>query len=121
MEEYITQEIYRNTQFFVQSNYLVGACPEQEVCPINIFVEMKESNKDIRVELIMHQIDGAPFYLEKRGLLCYKRNVRNFVKYMKTNRVKWRNRWIFIQCSRYVEVLHSFSLECILCQEVWKK
>ena len=65
MEEYITQEIYRNTQFFVQSNYLVGACPEQEVCPINIFVEMKESNKDLRVELIMHQIDGAPFYLEK--------------------------------------------------------
>ena len=65
MVKFKNETIYRNTQFFIASNYLKGACTDQEVCPINIIVEMKELTEDLRVELIMHQIDGAPFYLEK--------------------------------------------------------
>ena len=55
----------RNRIIYIESNYLKGACIEQEVCTINLIVQMKNYTEDKRVELTIYQIDGVPFYLEK--------------------------------------------------------
>ena len=65
MEQFITDKVYRNRIIYIDSNYLKGACIKQEVCTVNLIIQMKDSTEDKRVELTMYQIDEVPFYLEK--------------------------------------------------------
>jgi len=62
-----SKTIYRNTQLYVKKEDF-KVCPKDEVCTVDVEVEMWNSTRDRRVELTMYQLDGLPFYLEKNIL-----------------------------------------------------
>ena len=63
-----TSTIYRNTQLYVIKDDFEKNCLEDEVCTVDVEVLMWNSTGERKVELIMYQLDGLPFYLEKNVL-----------------------------------------------------
>ena len=60
--------VYRNLQFFINSNDTINFCPIDEICTINIVIKLSETSKPRRVETTVSQINGAPVYLEKNTI-----------------------------------------------------
>ena len=61
-----TQQIYRNSQLYINESDFKGNCPDnEEVCTVIVMVQMLDSPLEKRVEVTMYQMDGLPFYLEK--------------------------------------------------------
>ena len=61
-------EIFRNEQIVVDTDKLKEVCPENEVCPIDVFIELLTYDTYRQLETSIYQIDGAPVYLEKNLL-----------------------------------------------------
>ena len=58
--------IHRNIQLFVYSSELSTHCKyKDEVCTVNVNIELERKNRDRRLETTIYQINGAPIYLEK--------------------------------------------------------
>ena len=58
--------IYRNIQLFVYSSDLSTNCRyKDDVCTVNINIELEKKNRDRRLETTIYQINGSPIYLEK--------------------------------------------------------
>ena len=62
--------IFRNQQIFIYSNELKNRCEKDEVCTVNIFIRLNDTNstKVKRIETTISQVEGAPIYLSKNAL-----------------------------------------------------
>jgi len=62
--------IYRDQQVFILSNDLIQHCEKDEVCTINIFIQLDSNFRKLpkRIETTVTQVDGAPIYLAKNIL-----------------------------------------------------
>ena len=57
--------IYRNTQLYINETEFGDICEFQEVCSVNVNVQLLHVEKNKTLELTIYQIDNNPFYLEK--------------------------------------------------------
>ena len=63
------KDIYRNEQIMINKAELNDSCIyNDEVCPIDIYIELNSTGRDRRVETTIYQINGAPIYLEKNAI-----------------------------------------------------
>ena len=63
------KEIYRNYQIIMDKKQLSEICIYyDEVCPIDVFLELKSIGRDRRLETTIYQVNGAPIYLEKNAI-----------------------------------------------------
>ena len=67
-EQYKNLTIYRNKQVFIYSSELKKKCPEDEVCTINIVINLLDNTKAKIIETTVSQVGGAPTYLEKNAI-----------------------------------------------------
>ena len=69
-KEYKNITIYRNDQIFIYSSELKNECPENEICTININIELENKNDEKlrKLETIIYQVNGAPIYLERNQI-----------------------------------------------------
>ena len=62
-------DIYRNEQIMINKTELLESCIyNDEVCPVDIYIELSSTGRDRRVETTIYQINGAPIYLEKNAI-----------------------------------------------------
>ena len=57
--------IYRNTQLYLNKTDFGDICDFQEVCTVNVNIQLLNVAKSKTLEFTMYQIDNNPFYLEK--------------------------------------------------------
>ena len=63
-ENTIDRDINRNSQLFVDRQYL-NQCEEDEACQLYILIRLEEEKEFKRMETTVTQIKGAPIYLQK--------------------------------------------------------
>ena len=65
----ITKEIFRNEIIVINKEQLKEKCVyDDEVCPIDVYIDLKSTSRDRRVETTIYQVNGAPIYLEKNAI-----------------------------------------------------
>ena len=66
-DEIIVQKnIYRKEQILIDNKQLNNSCKvNDEVCPIDVSIELISTDMDRNLETTIYQINGAPVYLEK--------------------------------------------------------
>ena len=60
-----TETIYRNQQLLVYNSELKEICKNDEVCTVNVYIDLENKEQNKRFEITMYQVNGAPIYLEK--------------------------------------------------------
>ena len=65
-ETIIQKDIYRREQILIDNQQLSKSCGvNDEVCPIEVSIELKTTDMDRNLETTIYQVNGAPVYLEK--------------------------------------------------------
>ena len=66
---HIEKKIHRNEQLFIYTKELNEGCVlNNEVCNLNMNIELDNKNRDRRLETTIYQVNGAPTYLAKNAV-----------------------------------------------------
>ena len=58
-------KLSRNNQYFVYTDTLKEYCPVDEVCNLNVRIQLLNEKNDKKLETTIYQVRGAPIYLPK--------------------------------------------------------